>query len=76
MPGKGFIDKAYSDDGIENSVDFYDEWATGYEADVLNSGYLTIGRCAEALARADPRLLLGVRCGPQSHTVAVATRAA
>lgn len=45
-----FLDNVYDHIG-RGVVDFYDDWAATYEAEVAENGYVTPGRCARALAR-------------------------
>jgi len=51
---KGFLDKAYTARTADETRDLYDAWATSYEDELTQSGYVTPGRCAEALAHALP----------------------
>jgi predicted TPR repeat methyltransferase len=43
---KGFLSKAYDK---QDARQLYDAWASSYEAEVAENGYVTPGRCAEAL---------------------------
>lgn len=45
-----FLDKVYDYIG-KGVAEFYDDWATSYEQEVTENGYVTPGRCASALAR-------------------------
>lgn len=42
---------AYTMTNPEESHEFYEGWAEGYEAEIAESGYITPQRCAEALAQ-------------------------
>lgn len=61
-----FLDKIYSAwDPVDNRA-LYDEWSATYEAELLEQGYATPARCAEALAPlvADKTIpLLDFGCG-------------
>lgn len=45
-----FLDKVYAARGEDETRDIYDAWAASYEAEVAKNGYVTPGRCANALA--------------------------
>ncbi|MCC1493621.1 class I SAM-dependent methyltransferase [Cognatishimia sp. F0-27] len=45
-----FLDKVYQARGADETRALYDAWSTSYEAEVAENGYVTPGRCAEALA--------------------------
>lgn len=47
---QGFLDKAYLARDAEQTRVLYDDWSESYEAEVRENGYVTPGRCAEALA--------------------------
>jgi predicted TPR repeat methyltransferase len=47
---KGFLDKAYGARDADSTRELYDDWSASYEAEVAENGYVTPGRCAEALA--------------------------
>ena len=44
-----FLDKAYEARDAASTRDLYDNWAASYDAEVAANGYVTPGRCAEAL---------------------------
>ena len=46
----GFFDKVYQARDADQTRDLYDAWAASYEAEVAANGYVTPGRCADALA--------------------------
>ncbi len=46
-----FLDKVYAARGEDETRQIYDDWAASYEAEVAKNGYVTPGRCAEALAK-------------------------
>jgi len=46
-----FLDKVYDARDAEETRTLYDAWSTTYEAEVVEHGYATPGRCAEALAQ-------------------------
>lgn len=45
-----FLDRVYSARTEGETREIYDAWAASYEAEVATNGYVTPGRCAEALA--------------------------
>ncbi|MDW3221399.1 MAG: methyltransferase domain-containing protein [Paracoccaceae bacterium] len=49
--GQGFLDKAYLARDAAQTRTLYDDWSESYEAEVGKNGYVTPGRCAEALAK-------------------------
>jgi len=60
------LKRAYGLKTVEETQAFYSDWAATYDAEVLENGYLTPARCAEALARhASSRdiALLDMGCG-------------
>lgn len=46
-----FLDRVYSARNADETRNLYDDWAASYEAEVAENGYVTPGRCAEALAQ-------------------------
>lgn len=61
-----FLDKVYNARDAASTRDLYDDWSVSYEAEVAENGYVTPGRCAEALAStmADKSLpVLDFGCG-------------
>ncbi len=44
-----FLDKAYGLDTNEDASQFYNDWASTYDAEIAENGYATPGRCAKAL---------------------------
>jgi len=62
----GFLHNAYRVTDPDKARDFYDDWASTYDAEVEKNGYITPKRCAEALAQLAPDLgapLLDMGCG-------------
>lgn len=49
--GNGYLDKVYAARSASETRALYDGWSKSYEAEVAENGYVTPGRCAEALAR-------------------------
>jgi predicted TPR repeat methyltransferase len=47
----GFLNKVYNARDAASTRTLYDDWASTYEAEVGANGYVTPGRCAEALAQ-------------------------
>lgn len=47
---ESFLDKAYGARDAQSTRALYDDWAASYEAEVGENGYVTPGRCAQALA--------------------------
>lgn len=47
---KGFLDRVYDARDVESTRALYDDWSASYEAEVAENGYVTPGRCADALA--------------------------
>lgn len=45
-----FLDKVYGVRGVDAIRDLYDAWAESYDSEILENGYATPKRCAEALA--------------------------
>lgn len=63
---KSFLQNAYGLHGAEQTTRYYDEWAATYEAELAANGYVTPGRCADALLALDPRArgpVLDLGCG-------------
>ena len=63
---KSFLDNAYGVSDPESTRCLYKDWAATYEEEVRANGYVTPGRCAEALATlaADKHApLLDLGCG-------------
>ncbi len=59
----GFLDKAYE---TQNARLLYDDWASSYDKEVGDNGYVTPGRCAAALRAHMPDLgqpILDFGCG-------------
>ncbi|KIC11261.1 methyltransferase type 11 [Leisingera sp. ANG-M1] len=46
-----FLDKAYSLETPEATLEHYNQWAASYDAEIAENGYATPGRIAEALAQ-------------------------
>lgn len=47
----GFLNKVYNARDAASTRTLYDDWASTYEVEVGANGYVTPGRCAEALAQ-------------------------
>lgn len=63
---KTHLDTAYEVENIDQTREFYADWAETYDQEVLGHGYITPKRCAEALARFAPDKtapVLDVGCG-------------
>lgn len=63
---KKFLDSVYNLDNASAVEEFYDDWATTYDAEVTDNGYLTPARCADALWQFLPTpdtRILDVGCG-------------
>lgn len=61
-----FLDKVYDDDDGFNAKSFYADWAKSYEAELKTNGYVTPGRCAEALKSLEADLsapIIDLGCG-------------
>ncbi len=61
-----FLDKAYELETSEDASQFYNDWATTYDAEIAENGYATPGRCAKALfaKRPEPQTpVLDFGCG-------------
>lgn len=66
MADKQFLDHAYGLETVEDTVEFYADWADTYDAELVRNGYVTPQRCAEALARHMPDksgAVMDVGCG-------------
>ncbi len=48
------LDKAYAVDDPEATRQLYADWASHYDTELAKNGYVTPGRCAQALAEHDP----------------------
>ena len=60
------LSNAYKLSNPDETREFYEGWAAGYEAEVTDNGYITPQRCAEALAKyaASPWApLMDLACG-------------
>ena len=62
---KNHLDRAYSLETVEDTHDFYTDWAATYDAEIAENGYATPKRCAEAVAKFAPKdgLVLDTGCG-------------
>lgn len=63
---KKFLDSVYKLDSSKDVEEFYDDWASTYDAEVGDNGYATPGRCAAALKQYLPNMsasILDVGCG-------------
>ncbi|MBX2855241.1 MAG: methyltransferase domain-containing protein [Rhodobacteraceae bacterium] len=54
MSDPQFLDEIYHQTEQGEAADIYAKWAQTYEAELAANGYVTPGRCAEALASIDP----------------------
>jgi len=63
--GEKFLNKAYELQSVEETRTLYDNWSNSYDSELLENGYATPGRIANALARyADKdKPLLDYGCG-------------
>lgn len=48
---KAFLKDAYVLETVDNTRDFYRDWAASYDDEIIENGYQTPRRCAQALAR-------------------------
>ena len=48
---KAFLKNSYVLDSVDNTRDYYRDWAASYDAEITENGYQTPRRCAQALAR-------------------------
>ncbi|WP_136443555.1 class I SAM-dependent DNA methyltransferase [Pacificoceanicola onchidii] len=63
---ESYFDKVYAARNADETRDLYNAWSKSYEAEVAENGYVTPGRCAEALVRFLPSLdapVLDFGCG-------------
>lgn len=61
-----FLKKSYGLDAVEKTRDFYRDWSQSYDQEIIENGYQTPRRCAQALARhCDDRhvKILDIGCG-------------
>ena len=60
-----FLDRAYGLDSIADVQNFYKDWASSYDDNIDDNGYVTPQRCAEALARQAEMesAILDIGCG-------------
>ncbi|WP_299961845.1 methyltransferase domain-containing protein [uncultured Roseobacter sp.] len=61
-----YLTRVYGSRHPDDTRALYDDWSDGYEAEVRENGYVTPGRCAEALAKHVPDLtapVLDFGCG-------------
>lgn len=54
-----YLHKAYGFEDTAKTESFYDDWAKSYDAEIAKNGYVTPGRCVDALLQLDP-----ARSGP------------
>ena len=60
------LKRAYDLGGPKQAEEFYDDWAKTYEAEVGKNGYVTPGRCVDALLKLDPTIsgpVIDLGCG-------------
>ncbi|MCP5076058.1 MAG: methyltransferase domain-containing protein [Rhodobacteraceae bacterium] len=75
MSEKKYLDQAYDLQTVTDTQAFYADWAETYDAEVAENGYVTPGRCAEALAKFAPDKnapLLDLGCGTGLSGMALA----
>lgn len=63
---QAFLKHSYKLDSVDNTRDYYRDWAASYDAEITENGYQTPRRCAEALARHCDNLkasILDIGCG-------------
>ena len=66
MADNKYFKRAYGEKTLAETMDLYDDWAAEYDQTVLEYGYETPRRCAEALARHYPdktASILDIGCG-------------
>ncbi|MEP3786192.1 methyltransferase domain-containing protein [Ascidiaceihabitans sp.] len=64
--GQGFLDKVYTAAETRTGAELYDAWASTYNAEITQNGYVTPTRCAQALAQCNAALdspVLDFGCG-------------
>jgi len=71
---KKMLANAYGQDGAEETKSFYNEWASTYDKEVLENGYVTPERCATALVefvddKSAPLLDIGCGTGISGHAL-------
>lgn len=62
----GFLTKAYGLDGADGTARHYAAWAASYEKELAANGYVTPGRCVDALLQVAPDArgpILDLGCG-------------
>jgi predicted TPR repeat methyltransferase len=73
----GFFDRVYRTTEQDAVESLYDDWAETYDADLIENGYLTPGRCAAALAAHLPERdapILDFACGTGLSGAAIAAQ--
>ena len=63
---KNHLNHSYQLDSVDATQEFYSDWAVTYDAEIIDNGYASPQRCADALAlfTEDKRLkLLDIGCG-------------
>ncbi len=59
------LDRAYKLDSVNETRDFYADWAATYDAEIAENGYATPKRCAEAVSKfsSSDAVVLDTGCG-------------
>lgn len=62
---KNHLDRAYTLDSVGDTQSFYADWAQTYDAEIIENGYATPARCAQAVAQfvRQDSLVLDTGCG-------------
>ncbi len=62
---KNHLDHAYKLETVDATRDFYADWAATYDAEIVENGYATPARCAQAMAKfaSADALILDTGCG-------------
>jgi len=62
---KNHLDHAYKLETVDATRDFYADWAATYDAEIVENGYATPARCAQAVAKfaSADALILDTGCG-------------
>jgi predicted TPR repeat methyltransferase len=62
---KNHLDRAYKLETVSDTQEFYADWAKTYDTEIIENGYATPARCAEAVAKfaGSDALVLDTGCG-------------